>query len=80
MYRLHCSKCDNIIEPQENFYRLSYTEFGVGSFAAAPRHCEVCASCFDDFKRAIDWEIGRCDCNEEVIKPPVIGTTTTISN
>ena len=81
MYRLHCSKCDNVIEPHDNFFKLSYTEFGVGNFAAAPRHCEICAACFTDFKRAIDWEIGRCEENADMVKPPIIGClTTTVQN
>lgn len=81
MYRLHCNKCENIIEPHENFYKLTYTEFGVGNYAAAPRHCEICAACFNDFKRTIEWEIGRCDESAEIVKPPVVGSlaTTTVS-
>ena len=78
MYRLHCSKCDNVIEANDNFFRLSYVEFGVGNFAAAPRHCEICSNCFNDFKRAIDWEIGRCE-EIDVSKPPIIGTMSSMS-
>ena len=73
MYKLHCSKCDNVIEATESFFKLSYTEFGVGNWASSPRRCEICSACFTDFKRAIDWEIGRND-EIEVIKPPVIGS------
>ena len=73
MYKLHCSNCDRVIEPNENFFRLTYVEFGVGNFAAAPRHSEVCASCFNDFKRATDWEIGKCE-EVDMCKPPVLGT------
>jgi hypothetical protein len=79
MYRLHCSKCERIIEPHENFFKLTYIEFGVGNYAAAPRNCEVCAACFTDFRRSVEWEIGRCeDTNCTGIKPPVVGTISTI--
>ena len=79
MYRLHCSNCERIIEPHENFFNLTYVEFGVGNFAAAPRHCEVCAACFTDFKRSIEWEIGRCEDNNCIsVKPPIIGTISTL--
>ena len=72
MYKLHCSKCDNVIEPNDNFYQISYIEFGVGNYAAAPRYSQVCPGCFNEFKRSVDWEIGRCP-EAEAVKPPVIG-------
>ena len=62
MYRLHCGKCDNVIEPNENFFKVNYVEiFGVGGAPAVPRHCEVCVNCFNEFKRAVDWELDLVD-------------------
>lgn len=65
MYRLHCSKCDNVIEFNENFFKIHYTEiFGTGGgIPAVPRHCELCPSCFNEFKRSIDWELDNNDFN-----------------
>lgn len=77
MYKLHCSKCDNVIESNESFFKLTYVEYGVGNWASSPRHCEVCSTCFTDFKRAIDWEIGRV-CEVEPVKPPVVGSLPTL--
>ena len=54
-------------------------EFGVGNYAAAPRHCEVCAACFTEFRRSIEWEIGRCeDSTCTSTKPPVVGSIAII--